>query len=162
MVSVESYLRTSFADLDREFKYGVIEKRNPADVPHATAHMQLIVFFAAHRKMHQLRVLPGLRLRIHDQLVRIPDISVFYPDAPSDAVPSKPPFIIVEVLSLEDRMTKVRAKLEEYREWGIPHVWLVDPYERRMYCCEEGLKEVGTLRAPEIGLEMTPADIFEE
>ncbi len=73
-----------------------------------------------------------------------------------------PPAIIVEVLSREDRMSKVRAKLEEYRAWGVPHVWLVDPYEKRMYSCGAGLTEVGTLRAPELGLELTPADVFEE
>jgi Uma2 family endonuclease len=58
-------------------------------------------------------------------------------------------------------MSKVRAKLEEYRSWGVRHVWLVDPYEKRMYNCEAGLTEVGILRAPEVGVDVTPADIFE-
>ena len=92
---------------------------------------------------------------------RIPDVSVFHPTAPVESVPSHPPFIVVEILSPEDRMSKVRGKLEEYRAWGVPHVWLVDPHERRLYTCDQGLTEVSGLRAPEIGLEVTAANIFE-
>ncbi|MCP6756852.1 Uma2 family endonuclease, partial [Klebsiella pneumoniae] len=71
------------------------------------------------------------------------------------------PFIAIEILSLDDRMTEVRGKLEEYRAWGVPHVWLVDPHSRRLYTCDEGLHEVESLRVPELDLVVTPADAFE-
>jgi Uma2 family endonuclease len=58
-------------------------------------------------------------------------------------------------------MAAVREKLEEYRAWGVQHVWLVDPYQRRLYTCDAGLAEVGSFRVPELDLDITPAEIFE-
>jgi len=58
-------------------------------------------------------------------------------------------------------MADVRNKLAEYRAWGVTHVWLVDPYSKRMYTCNAELVEVSTLRITELGVELKPADIFE-
>jgi Uma2 family endonuclease len=58
-------------------------------------------------------------------------------------------------------MADVRNKLAEYRAWGVTYVWLVDPHAKRMYTCDAGLTEVATLNIPELGIEVTPADIFE-
>jgi len=58
-------------------------------------------------------------------------------------------------------MSKVRAKLEEYRSWGVSHVWQVDPHSKRMYQCENGLAEIAMLRVPELALEVRSEDIFE-
>ena len=65
------------------------------------------------------------------------------------------------MLSPDDKLAEVRKKLDEYRAWGVPHVWLVDPHSKRLYTCEAGLTEVATLKIPELGIEVTPADIFE-
>jgi hypothetical protein len=63
--------------------------------------------------------------------------------------------IAVEILSLDDRLTDVREKLETYRTGGVP-----DPYSRRMYSCDAGLMEVSCLQVPELNLTLTPADVF--
>jgi hypothetical protein len=55
----------------------------------------------------------------------------------------------------------MRNKLEEYRDWGGPHVWLVEPHSRRLCCCEDKLKEVDALRIEELGIELLPCDIFD-
>ena len=58
-------------------------------------------------------------------------------------------------------MSAVRAKLEEYQRWGVAHVWLVDPYSRKLYSCDAGLTEVPALTVTELGIVMGPADVFE-
>lgn len=58
-------------------------------------------------------------------------------------------------------MTAVCEKLQEYRAWGVGHVWLVDPYSRRLYACDAGLAEVNSFSVPELGIELGPAEIFE-
>jgi Uma2 family endonuclease len=71
-----------------------------------------------------------------------------------------PPLIAIEVLSVDDRLTAVREKLQEYRAWGVPHVWLVDPHSRRLYTCDNGLTEVSSFAIPELNVELGPAWIF--
>ena len=77
-------------------------------------------------------------------------------------IPRIPTLGTVPFLSPDDRLNAVREKLEEYKSWGVPHVWLVDPNSRRMYTCQTaGLTEVSSLRIPELDVEVTPDEIFE-
>jgi Uma2 family endonuclease len=62
---------------------------------------------------------------------------------------------------LDDRLAEVRDKLEEHKTWGVPHVWLVDPYSRRMHAYDAGLFELPALQISELGVEVTGLDIFE-
>jgi hypothetical protein len=60
-------------------------------------------------------------------------------------------------------MTAVREELqEEYRDWGVAHVWLVDPHSRRLYTCDAGLTEVSSFSISELNLSLQPADIFDQ
>jgi hypothetical protein len=43
----------------------------------------------------------------------------------------------------------------------VPHVSLVDPHSQRMYTSEAGLHEAPSLPVPELGVEVTPSDLFE-
>jgi len=158
---VADYLHTSFPDLDKEYRDGELVERSLPDYLHSKTQGLLIVLFGALRKAFPVFVCPELRVQVRPGLIRIPDVSVFYPNEPQERVPATPPFIAIEILSLDDRMAEVRDKLAEYRAWGVPHVWLVDPHSKRLYTCDAGLIEVPTLRIPELGVEVTPADIFE-
>ena len=92
---------------------------------------------------------------------RIPDVCVFWPERPRQAVPELKPFIAIEILSPSDSMMDVRVKLREYVDAGIPHVWLLDPRERVFFVFgEQGLREVPVLSIPEVGIEIQPADFF--
>ena len=77
-------------------------------------------------------------------------------------MPDSPPLIAIEILSTDDRLTAVREKLQEYRTWGVGHVWLVDPHSQRLYTCDTGLTEVKSLVIPELGIELAPGQIFDE
>jgi len=68
--------------------------------------------------------------------------------------------VVIEVLSPDDRMAAVLEKLEEYRGWGVRHVWLVDPHSRRMYAWDAGLREVERLAAVEVGVEIGAVAVF--
>ena len=160
-ISVEQYLETSFPDLDKEYRDGEVVERPSPDYPHSKTQGLLVSFFGAFRKTLSLFVCPELRLKVRVGLYLIPDVCVFHGAEPAGGVPETPPLVAVEILSSDDRMTKVREKLEEYRRWGVAHVWLVDPHSKRMYSCDQGFAEVLTLRIPELGIEVTPADIFD-
>ena len=158
---VEEYLHTSFPGLDKEYRDGELVGRSLPDYLHGKTQGLLFAFFAALRKT--LFVFPAVetRLKLRPNLYLIPDVSVFHPHEPKERVPESPPLVAIEVVSRDDKMAKVRQKIEEYHVWGVPHVWLVDPHSRRLYTCDKGLTEVPTLLIPELGIELKPADIFE-
>ena len=92
-----------------------------------------------------------------------PDLDREYVDGElvERAFPDDPHSTTQALLSPDDRMSEVQTKLDEYRAWGVTHVWLVDPHTERMYSCDEGFAQVSTLRVPELNLELKPSDIFE-
>jgi Uma2 family endonuclease len=159
--SLDQYLHTSFADLDHEYRDGEIVERTLPDYLHSRTQALIAFFFEALRKKLSVYACTELRLRLREGLVLIPDVCVYWPDRPVSRFPDVPPLVAIEILSPEDRLTAVREKLEEYRAWGVKHVWLVDPHSRRMYTCNAGLNEVAVLRVTEIDAELTPGDIFE-
>jgi Uma2 family endonuclease len=158
---VAEYLHTSFPDLDKEYRDGELVERSLPDYLHSKTQGLLVALFAALRKALPVFVCPELRVRVRTGLIRIPDISVYYPNEPQERVPSTPPFVAIEILSPDDRMANVRSKLAEYRTWGVTHVWLVDPHSKRMYSYDAELVEASVLRIPELSIELTPADVFE-
>ena len=159
-ISLERYLHTTFHDIDREFRDGEIVKRSLLDYLHGRVQGAIFAFFWALRTELALFPCVETRMRLRSNLVLIPDVAVFYPDEPA-RVPDTPPLVVAEVLSLDDRLTAVRDKLEEYKAWGVPHVWLVDPHGKRLYCCDKGLTEITSLQIPELGIELLPNRIFE-
>lgn len=159
-VSLETYLRTSFPNPDREYRDGEVVERAAPDYLHGKVQLLLGMFFGLLRSRFPLFPSTETRLRMGPDKVLIPDVTVFYATEPGSR-PDSPPLIAIEILSPDDRFSAVREKLEEYRAWGIPHVWLVDPHSRRMYTCEAGVAEVGTLRVTELGIELKPADVFD-
>ena len=159
-ISQERYLHTTFPDVDREYRDGEIVERSLPDYLHGRVQGAIFAFFWALRNELALFPCVETRMRLRSGLVLIPDVAVFYPTEPS-RVPDAPPILVAEVLSVDDRLTAVREKLEEYKGWGVPHVWLVDPHGKRLYVCDKGLMEVTSLQVPELGIELAPYVIFE-
>lgn len=159
-VSVEEYLHSSFPDLDREYRDGEILERSLPDYLHGKVQLLLAAILAKMRDRFPVFPCVETRMKIRSGLYRIPDVALFYPDEP-ERIPEHPPLAVIEILSLDDRLSDVRQKLEEYREWGVPHVWLVDPHSRRMYTCETGLREVERLELLEFEFAITPSRIFQ-
>ena len=157
---VAEYLRTTFPGLDKEYREGELVERSLPDWLHGRTQLLIGAFFLALDKALSLWPSVETRVEIREDVFLIPDVAVFHGAKP-ELVPKTPPIVAIEVLSPDDKLAKVREKLEEFRAWGVTHVWLVDPHSKRMYTCDAGLAEVATLKIPELEIEVTPADIFE-
>lgn len=79
------------------------------------------------------------------------------------------PDLVVEVLSPTDRTSEVVAKIEMYREAGVPLIWLVDPEAATVTVIDSGqptqiLRAADTLEGGNVlpGLSIAVADIFDE
>ena len=161
-ISLEEYLRTSFDGPDREFVDGSILERNVGDNFHSEAQINLGGFFHLARKRLPLHARPELRVQVAPRRYRVIDLAVFAGERPAERVPSSPPLIAVEILSPDDAFADVRDKFEDYRRWGVTHIWLVDPGARKLYVyAAGGLSETPAFQVPEFGLEISAAEIFD-
>ncbi len=57
----------------------------------------------------------------------MPDVSVFRDDFQIEQVLTKPPLICIEVLSSEDRRSRLQEKIDDCRTFGVPNIWVIDP-----------------------------------
>ena len=100
-------------------------------------------------------------MRVTCTRYRVADIAVYAGDEPTQDFPSQPPFIGIEIVSPEDRFYYLLEKFREYRNWGVQHIWLVDPWRRSIHVYDPtGLREVSVFQIPEYSVEITPAQIF--
>ena len=62
-----------------------------------------------------------------------------------------------------DRYGRLSHRLEDYRRWGVPHVWLVDPQLKRLYeYTDAGLLQYPALRLPEFDFEISAQELFKD
>ena len=160
-VSIEEYLRTSFEGLDREYVDGEIVERTLPDYLHSKTQCRLSGLIWDLSKTRLLHGRTELRSRVAQTRVRIPDVSIYAGVEPTERVPSQVPLVAIEILSPDDRNSKVMQKLKEYSDWGVQHIWLVDPERRTLQVYANGaLSEAFALTIPEFEVQLTGAEIF--
>lgn len=160
IMAVSEYLRTSWPDGDREYVRGEIVEKPMPPKAHALIQKRLLLLFNRWEASIGLCALPELRCAVAPGVYRLPDVAVFLGE-PEEETPTVPAYVVIEILSPDDRMTVLLEKLREYRDWGVAHVWVVDPEGRRMYeFNSDGLRETGALLLPEYQITIPPADLF--
>lgn len=163
-VSEEEYLRTAFDGVDQEYDDGELIERGMPDEPHSKTQTGASGYFHILRKLEHLPFFSRteLRVRLRPRRYVVPDVAVWWPAPPAERVPSTPPLIVIEILSTDDRMSQVLGKLQEYVDWGVPHVWFIDPYTRKLATYDRGgLHYVSEFAVPETNRAFTPADLFD-
>jgi Uma2 family endonuclease len=78
------------------------------------------------------------RTRLRSGNVRLPDVSVFPRDLPIEQVYTRAQLIVIEVLSPEDRQSKVQERIADYIDFGVANIWFVDPKKRIGWDCTSG------------------------
>ena len=160
--SLEEYLATAY-EPDCDFVDGCLEERNAGEWDHGRLQLKIGAYFLAHYEARGMRVVPELRIRVSAGRVRIPDLCVFLTD-PQQRVPSTPPFLCIEILSPEDRMSRLEVRINDYLAMGVDWVWVLDPETRQVYAAtrDDGFREVktGVLRTESPVIEMPLADVF--
>jgi Uma2 family endonuclease len=130
LMDVGEYLHTSFDGPDCEYLDGEVVERNMGELPHGRVQFTLArLIWEAGRRLG-VQVVPAVRIRVSPTRYRIPDVSVWLAGDIGDKIPTKPPFLAIEVLSPEDRMTRIQPKIAEYLSIGVEWIWVVDPIEK--------------------------------
>ena len=102
-------------------------------------------------------------MRVAPRRFRVVDFAVFRNARPEGRYAEMPPLVAVEIMSPDDRLGKMKVRLEDYRRWGVPHVWLVDPRRKRLYeYTEAGLLQQVSLRLTEFDFEISALELFKD
>lgn len=82
----------------------------------------------------------------------------------NDEVVHRAPALWVEIISPDDRWSRVDRKLNEILRFGVPTVWVIDPYEKRAWngTSQSGIvfAEDNTLRCERLELVLKLDDIL--
>jgi Uma2 family endonuclease len=93
---------------------------------------------------------------------RIPDVCVVI-GKPTEQIFRTPPFICIEILSRDDRMSEMQERVQDYLRFGVSYVWILDPATHKAYrCTSTGIYEVRELVTENPAILVPLEALFEE
>lgn len=129
-VPLEVFLSTSY-EPDAEYVDGVIEQRPMGEYDHSSWQRALVPWFSQHGQEWNVRVRPELRIQVSRNNFRVPDVTLLDRDLPVEQVITRPPIAVIEILSPEDTVARLLAKLADYAKMGIETILVIDPKQGR-------------------------------
>ena len=164
LVSVQEYLGTSYRP-DRDFVDGELLERNLGELEHSLLQTAIVTQFW--NKKEQWNFLPVVeqRVQVTPTRFRIPDVTVLRADQPREPVITEPPLILIEVLSKDDTLRSMQERVDDYLNFGVQHVWIVDQAMRRAYVCSaKGFQEPkqGVLFVPGTPIRLVLSELFDQ
>ena len=138
LLSVDEYLRTVY-EPDCDFVDGELEDRNVGEKSHSKVQKKLLLYLEQRHETWNIFVIQELRVQVSATRFRIPDVSVVFGPEPEEEILTTPPFICIEIVSPEDRMSRMERKIEDYFKFGVRYVWVLDPIAKRAWVHTPGL-----------------------
>jgi Uma2 family endonuclease len=161
LISVEQYLATSYRP-DCDYVDGRVEERNLGEWDHSKLQAAITGYFYQRRKSWNISVAPEQRVQVSSARFRIPDVCIVLGE-PDGQVFRRPPFICIEILSKDDRMSQMQERID--LAMGVSYVWVLDPSRPRVYvatAAAAGFHEFkgDVLRTENPALELPLAEVF--
>jgi Uma2 family endonuclease len=162
LVSEQEYLATIY-EPDCEYVEGEILERNMAEVDHGGLQGLIATWLVNRRRELGIHVFPETRTQVAALRYRIPDIAVTLSKA-KGRILREPPFLCIEIVSPEDRVSRMEEKIDDYLRFGVAYVWLIDPRKKSAWSyTREGKREaVSLLVTDEPRIELPILDLFAE
>lgn len=137
-VSVDEYLNSSY-EYDMEYVDGCLVEREMPTIPHSLLQRILLFWFARFEREMGFAALQEVRTQIIPRArYRIPDLML----CPTPLIAKKfcdlVPWVVIEILSPEDTMSRTRERFKDYAGLGVSHLVLLDPEEYISYRFHEG------------------------
>jgi Uma2 family endonuclease len=160
-VSLNEYLATSYRP-DCEYLDGEILERNVGEWDHSRLQMLLSRYLSNRERQWGILVVPEQRVQVKPTRFRVPDISVLAGARPQGAILVEPPLLCIEILSPSDRMAEMQERIDDYLDFGVQHVWLLNPQTRRAFVyTRDSMQEVkdGVLQLAEPPIRVPLAEL---
>ena len=81
----------------------------------------------------------------------------------TEQILTSPPFIAIEILSKDDRISQMHERIDDYLNFGVRYVWLIDPRTRRAWFHTKASSHEskdGILRTEDPAIELPLPKIF--
>lgn len=162
-VPVEEYLHTNY-DPDCEYVDGELLERNVGTLDHSWIQRALLFYVGAREKQLGVFIIQETRLKLGPKNYRVPDLMILEGTKPQEQIITRPPFVCIEILSPEDRMSRMQKKIADYLAFGVQYVWLLDPKTKQVFAyTTAGMRNVddGVLRTENPKMEVPLNQIFD-
>ncbi|MDP9040025.1 MAG: Uma2 family endonuclease [Acidobacteriota bacterium] len=163
LIPVSEYLRTSYSP-DCDSVDGEVQERNSGERDHADLQTRLVNLLCSPENEAYVTARTELRVHVSPTRFRVPDVCVLRHDAPRERVVEQPPVLCIEVLSPEDTMSRMRERIHDFLQMGVPEVWVVDAETRSVTVCAGATMEertAGELQVPETPVLLSLRSIFD-
>ena len=64
---------------------------------------------------------------------------MLHPGQRVDRVLKEAPLIVIEIMSPEDRLSRLQERLQDYANTGVEYIWIIDPQIRAAYRYVDGM-----------------------
>jgi Uma2 family endonuclease len=162
LVSAEEYLATSYRP-DRELLDGELVERNVGEYDHSNLQTALSARLRIRQREWNVRVLAEQRIQVVPARFRVPDICIVSRDLPVQPVFTRPPIVCIEILSRDDSLRGMQKRVDDYLNFGVPNIWILDPSQLLAYVCShKGFQqpEAGVLEVPSSPIRIPLEDLF--
>jgi Uma2 family endonuclease len=132
LIPPEEYLSRCY-EPDCEYVDGLIVERAVGEFEHSFVQALLATLFNSNTESWGVYALTEQRIRLSPHCYRIPDVCVLRRGALREPILIHPPLLAVEILSPGDSLSRILKKCAEYHQFGIAHLWVIDPAERSLF-----------------------------
>lgn len=151
LISVAEYLATTYRP-DCDYIDGEVQERNLGSRPHGQLQALLAQWFNERFDAYGCSAITEQCVQVTPGRFRIPDICVV-PAGNSDAfIIETTPLACIEILSPEDRLSRLQERIDDYAAMGVPNIWVMDPLDHAAWVAQgRALQPVSTPEIPVVG-----------
>ena len=164
LIPIAEYLEASYRP-DCDYVDGRLVERNVGERDHSEVQGELFHYLHTRRRALGIHAFVEQRVQVSPTRFRVPDVCVIAGEKPADQIFRVPPLLCVEILSRSDRRNDMRERINDYLNFGVKYVWVINPQTRQAWIhTAEGAQEIkdGLLRTQNPTLEVPLSDLFAE
>lgn len=162
LIPLSDYLGHSFRP-DCDYIEGELQERNLGELDHSDLQTRLLKLLTTDAHEPYIRANAELRVEVKATRFRVPDVCVMRRSAPREQIVRTPPLLCIEVLSPDDTVKKIRERVRDFLDMGVPEVWILDPATRTATRCVGSTTDEqteGELKIPDVPITLRLAEIF--
>jgi len=117
-----------------EYLDGVLEPRSGGELDHSDLQSEIVCWVRDNCLNLGVNAFVALHTRITPTRFRIPDVVIVEGKRPrKSGVLERTPLVAIEILSPEDRSSRIQKRIDDYLSIGTRFVWVIDPESRRAW-----------------------------